>query len=392
MLGQAIQDAFKFEKATIQFKHLLGDIDLAKQRVAELREMGMSGAFGFDELKNASIALEQMTQGALTGTKYFTLIQDAAAATGKPVEQVAAAVGKFYNALRQGDDPARAVKQLRELGVVTGDAAEKLKQMSDDQEDAVKIFDKFTESMNRFAGANKEMADTAAGKLDYLQNKLKDCSRIAGEEFSNALAKSDVEVKKLGKDAETAATGVGKFWGTITKWSSQAAGKALGAILPQKIIDWYTTPTVEKEKPAENEEEKIRQGLASGAAAQKKQAEAAKEATKETNKLIAAIEKEVKAGEDGFKKQETAVKRLKDSIIQAKNAMNQAFSGSLTSTGAIGGYQSGGEAARATMALQVSKDQLDELKKQNDKLQQMNDNLRDLNEKLETARAEATFA
>lgn len=108
--------------------------------------------------------------------------------------------------------------------------------------------------------------------------------------------------------------------------------------------------------------------------------------------MIAALEKEVKTGEDGFKKQEAAVKRLKDSIIQAKNAINQAFSGSFTSTGGIGGYQSGGEAARATMALKVSQAQLDELKKQNDKLQQMSDNLNELNEKLETARAEATFA
>ena len=100
----------------------------------------MSGAFNFEDLAKASISLERLTGGALTGAKYFNLIQDAAAATGKPVEQVALAVGKFYNALKQGDDIGRAVKQLREMGVVTGDAAAQLVQMNGDGEDAINVF------------------------------------------------------------------------------------------------------------------------------------------------------------------------------------------------------------------------------------------------------------
>ena len=62
-----------------------------------------------------------------------------------------------------------------------------------------------------------------------------------------------------------------------------------------------------------------------------------------------------------LEKQIAKVKKLKDSIIRAKGAIESAFGNSFTTTGAIGGYQSGAEQARAEAVLTVQKNQLEAL-------------------------------
>lgn len=83
--GEAFKEAFKFERANVEFKYLLGSIDAAKQHVAELREMGQSGAFGFDELAKASKILITFSDGVLNGKNMLSLLSDVAAATGQPL-------------------------------------------------------------------------------------------------------------------------------------------------------------------------------------------------------------------------------------------------------------------------------------------------------------------
>ena len=51
---KAIGEAFKFEKATSDFKVLLGSIDAAKTHLAELREFGAKTPLSFEDLAKAS--------------------------------------------------------------------------------------------------------------------------------------------------------------------------------------------------------------------------------------------------------------------------------------------------------------------------------------------------
>lgn len=127
--GEAFEEAFKLERANVEFKYLLGNVEAAKQHVEELRQMGQSGAFGFDELAKASKILITFSDGVLNGKNMLSLLSDVAAATGQPINSVTQAVAKFYDKLANGEDISKAVKALQNAGVISQETASALVDM-----------------------------------------------------------------------------------------------------------------------------------------------------------------------------------------------------------------------------------------------------------------------
>lgn len=80
----------------MQFKTLMGSIDEARQHMEMLRELGQTPPFSMEQFAEASRAMMVLSEGALGGRASLELIGDAAAATGKPIEQVGEAVAKAY--------------------------------------------------------------------------------------------------------------------------------------------------------------------------------------------------------------------------------------------------------------------------------------------------------
>lgn len=377
-LGQSFTEAFKFERAQIQFKHLIGNIDEAKRHVEALREAGKTGAFGFDELASASRTLINFSGGVLKSVQYVNMLADVSAATGIHLDTLAKNVGKFYDKLASGDDITKLVEQLQRTGTISSSLANELTTMAENGASAVEMWDKLTEAMKRFEGVNDQIANTIGGTLDKLTNSLKDAGVKGAEAFSGQLdvvgSKMDGFINKAEK---------------ISRWTGQASGRIAGSIL--SILGFgggeqaasATTAVEEQIDAARNalialEEDPII------AETKKLEAEEDAENEKHLQFVIAMLQEAEEAEEaklalmkkqnDEFKKQQDLVKSIQQGIQQTNRALNAGYAGVMTTTGQIGGYQSLTEASFA-QKMPGHDPQLDELVKQTSLLTEINRNI-----------------
>ena len=114
-----------------------------------------------DQLRPAMTALATATGSVTASTKLLTLAMDISVATGKPLEQVAAALGRAYNGqytALQKLDPT-----LREL-VKSGGSADE-------------VFGRLNE---KFGGAAQAQAETTAGKFQVFKVRMDELKETIG--------------------------------------------------------------------------------------------------------------------------------------------------------------------------------------------------------------------
>ena len=116
LFKDCLRAAFHVETMTTHFKTLIGDMDAAREHMADLRGLESASPFSLDDFAKTSRALMVTTDGALGYTKSLKLIGDAATATGQPVEELGQAVGRLYAYIRDGQPLSKAVAQLRNVG------------------------------------------------------------------------------------------------------------------------------------------------------------------------------------------------------------------------------------------------------------------------------------
>ena len=126
MLRTAISSAmefmrktFAFEKMTVQFKTLIGNMDEARAHMQMLQELGNTPPFSLEEFAAASRQLMVMSDGALGFKKSLELVGDAAAATGQPIQNLAHEIGRAYAIIRDDQPLTRATMGLRNMGAIT---------------------------------------------------------------------------------------------------------------------------------------------------------------------------------------------------------------------------------------------------------------------------------
>lgn len=157
------------------FELLLGSASRARQQVERLAKAASSSAFSFESLAQASKNLQVLTRGALNTEAGLKRVQDVAAATGAPVDQVAAAVGELYSALKRGDAGAEAAAdQLQAMGAMSQQATNKVKALSAAGAGLGASWQVVQQDLSRANGAASELADTLSGlqqQLASLQNQ-----------------------------------------------------------------------------------------------------------------------------------------------------------------------------------------------------------------------------
>lgn len=179
-----MQKSFQFETLTTQFKTLTGDMDSARQHMAMLKELGDTPPFSLEEFAKASRSLMVFTDNVLGGKESLTLIGDAAAAVGEPVDSVADAVGKFYAQLRDGEPIDKAAMQLKNMGIITPATVKQLKNLQEAGASSIDIWDELTESMKKHEGAMAETEQTGAGMVAAIGSQWDNIVR----KFSDTLA------------------------------------------------------------------------------------------------------------------------------------------------------------------------------------------------------------
>lgn len=185
-IGAVLSSAFRFETQTIQFKTLIGNIDEAKAHMADLKALGDTPPFSLDEFAKASRALMVMTDGVLGYKKSLEMIGDAAAATGRPIEEMSQAVGRLYAFIRDGQPLSKAVMQLRNMGVITPEVAQKLQDLQAAGKSNAEIWAEVEAQLGRYSGAMKEAEGTGEGLISAIKTRWDNIVRAFGQAFADA--------------------------------------------------------------------------------------------------------------------------------------------------------------------------------------------------------------
>lgn len=119
----------EMETLEIQFKTLLGSTGKAKERMEELAEFTAKTPFELGEVSKASRILETLTKGALSTGEGLRLVGDASATTGSDFENLAMWVGRAYDGLQSNRPVGEAMMRMQELGLVSGEARNKIEQL-----------------------------------------------------------------------------------------------------------------------------------------------------------------------------------------------------------------------------------------------------------------------
>jgi hypothetical protein len=173
-LGAAIQQSVKFnaelEQQGVAFKTLLGNAEAASRRMAELARFAAETPFELPEIVQASKVLQSLTNGALASGEGLRLVGDAAAATGRPLEEAAMWIGRLYAGLQSGTPVGEATLRLLEMGLISGTTARRLNDLAESGQGAGEAMTILRDTFGRLGGAMADQSQTFSGLLSTLKD------------------------------------------------------------------------------------------------------------------------------------------------------------------------------------------------------------------------------
>jgi hypothetical protein len=210
-LKEGVEEGIRFN-ATIEdqsrgFETLLGNITDAQERVRALVEFNEAHPiFGFDQVAEADRFLQVVTKGALSGEEGLKLVGDAAAASQRPLTEVADVIGRLYANLQEGLPIDRSVLALMHMGLISADTARHLREVSEKGEGIGKAMEIVRATFEKDAGAMGRATDTFNGQMKALavniESLMGQATKGATEHLKEMLAEinhviSSPELKKL---------------------------------------------------------------------------------------------------------------------------------------------------------------------------------------------------
>lgn len=153
----------ELETSTLQFETLMGDADKAQAHVRSLFEFAAKTPFETGPIIQASRMLETFGGAALNTQENLTLVGDAAAAVGAPIDEVGRWVGRLYANLDGGRPIGEAAQRLGELAVLSPKARAALEDVAASGASTADKFAAFQRELGRFSGAMEKQANTWKG-------------------------------------------------------------------------------------------------------------------------------------------------------------------------------------------------------------------------------------
>jgi hypothetical protein len=181
-MAKAIKAGFDVETMETQFKVLLGSVEAAKQRIAELQRFSSATPFELPGIAKASRMLHVFTGGVLGTTESLTLIGDAAAAVNQQIEDVSFWIGRAYSSIQAGQPFGESAMRLQEMGLLTGKARMQLDALTKSGASSAQIWGVLEGELKTFSGGMKTLSQTGNGLL----STLKDNARLAMAQFGGA--------------------------------------------------------------------------------------------------------------------------------------------------------------------------------------------------------------
>jgi len=167
----AIDSAAKMETLEAAFIPLLGSVQAAQDRIAELAKFAAETPFEMPEIAAASKTLETLTRGALSTSEGLRLVGDVASATNAPFEEISTTIGRLYDGLQSGRPVGEVMQRLQELGAVSGDTRAQIEALSAEGKNT-EAWLVAEEALNRFSGSMKVQSGTWSGLLSTLRDGI----------------------------------------------------------------------------------------------------------------------------------------------------------------------------------------------------------------------------
>ena len=171
-MGAAINMNASLEQSTMQFTTLMGDADLAAEHVANLFEFGAKTPFETQPIIDASKHLQIFGGAALNTMDNITLVGDAAAAVGQPIDEVAFWVGRLYSNLQAGQPFGEAAMRLQELGIMTPQVRTAMEEMQATGAAGPAIWATYQEQLGSFTGAMEMQSQSWTGLTSTIKDQL----------------------------------------------------------------------------------------------------------------------------------------------------------------------------------------------------------------------------
>ena len=231
-MAEALKASDGAERLKQQFEQLLGSASAAKKQVEMLAKVASGSAFTFESLADASKNLQVLTNGALNSEKALKKVQDVAAATGAPVDTMATAVADLYNSLKSGAGVEAASGQLKNMGAISGETAQKLQALNASGVGLATTWQVVEADLNKANGAASALGGTIAGLQQQLANIQQGSDTKIGEMFAEgekAGYRAAIGFKKFTSAVEEANAGPwSALFGAINS-IKEAVGGMLGA-------------------------------------------------------------------------------------------------------------------------------------------------------------------
>lgn len=184
---KAIGAAADIQKLTFQFQVLLGSVDKAQQRMAELNRFAAETPFELPEVVKANKTLEVLSEGVLSTIPKMTMIGDAASFVGQRFDDFAITVGRVYAAIQGGRPLGDEAMRLQEVGAITPKVRNEIEKLQKAHADAGKIWELVEKSLLRFSGTMQGEAHLWAGLMSTIRDDWRLLLAAFGQPLVQAL-------------------------------------------------------------------------------------------------------------------------------------------------------------------------------------------------------------
>ena len=218
-----VSRVFKFEGMEQQFATLMGDSEKARKTIRNLLDEAAKTPFSADNYAAAYKTLLTTANGELATGDNMRRIGDAAAVSGKQIDEVAGQVSYLYAMLKAGKGGGAAARQLLKDSIITLDTYKLIDKEGKNAANLGAVWSRVVADLNNFSGGMERVSRTGSGSLKVLRN----LADTALQEIFAELADSIKDVVFNLAEMLRAARASGQL---------AEVGKKLGAIF-RKVLD-----------------------------------------------------------------------------------------------------------------------------------------------------------
>lgn len=243
LAGFGVYRNFKIEGMEQQFAVLMKDSEAARRKVHEMLNAAAVSPFGLDDYVNSVRMLYTIGGEEMSNKNFIKMMGDAAAVTGKDMQQVASWTAKLYQSLKSGAGVGTSGDDMLRAGLLTAETYAYMKSHGQTVANFNDIWARGMKDLNRFSGGMELIRFTGQGAF----NMLKGLAGLAMQDlfagFSNSVKNVMFNLKEFLRVARD--TGRLENWGKrLGEGAAEAVNNIYRLIHSYRLLDEQSRASV----------------------------------------------------------------------------------------------------------------------------------------------------